>query len=196
MLRKLLALGALVICAAAPVHAAPVYDSNNGDGYQSGKLVVPDFCDNKDVIKWAKDLEHHDDKCNLFDQIVTGNQDLCCLDLPKCDVRILKDLTGDVEDLLKDLKDVDHDHHDDKYTKDDSCKHELWQDIKCDATDIRNDACELEYHLQNGCGCNDVQPSTTAVPLPAAAAQGMIGIGGAGIFLLLNGLRRRKAAAM
>jgi hypothetical protein len=197
MLRKLaLAVGAVAFCGAVQAHAGISKEHNNdnkgdkGDKGDKPKLVVPEFKDNCDLTKWIKSLDCKAEHGDLFAELLTSHKDseelgFC---LPKCDVRILADLRSDIKDVIKDMDEADHKHDKDR-GKDDFKGRE---DIKSDLCDIRTDLCDFADHLKNGCD-RDRHCEPTAVPLPAAAAQGLVGMGMLGLTTLVGAVRRRKS---
>jgi hypothetical protein len=194
MLRKLaLAIGAVAFCGAVQAHAGISSEQNNDDkGYQGDKpkLVIPEFKDDCDLTKWIKSLDCKAEHGDLFAKLLTSHKDseelgFC---LPKCDVRILADLRSDIKDVTKDMDEDDHKHDKDR-GKDDFKGHD---DIKSDLCDIKTDICEFADHLKHG-DDRDGRCEPTAVPLPAAAAQGLVGMGMLGLTTLAGAVRRRKS---
>jgi hypothetical protein len=181
-------------------------DSYKGDKCESIKIIVPKFENNCDLTEWLKSLDCKENRGNVFVELVKGcsPKDLgFCL--PKCELKTLEDLRSDIKDVLKDFDKADKDKHDEKKGHDedkyadkdghkDYDKKGLREDIKCDLTDIRKDICEFAEGLKEGCHHDrdcDHHEQACAVPAPAAASQGLIGMGVLGCLSLIGAARRR-----
>jgi len=194
------------------------FNGDKGDGSYMGdhggsdKIIVPELSDNCDVAKWIMSLDSKESHGNVFDALVEGcsPKDLgFCL--PKCEMKILGDIQSDITDVDKDFDKLAKDEHggngyddkghgNDKFSfnggHDDFEVKELRQDIFCDLTDIKKDVCEFAEGLKDGChhdpsGDPTTTPTASAVPLPAAASQGLIGLGVLGCLSMVGSVRRR-----
>ena len=177
-----------------------------GDHGDSNKIIVPKFGDDHDVAKWIFSLDSKDNRGNVFDALVEGcsPKDLGIY-LPKSELKILSDIQFDVKDVEKDFDKLAKDDHggksfgSDKFSFKDGHDDpkDLYCDIKFDLTDIKKDVYDFAGGLKDGCHhdpCDPTPPITpgvSAVPLPAAASQGLIGLAVLGCLSLMGGFRRR-----
>ena len=181
------------------------YKGDEGDKEDCFKIIVPEL-DSNDLVKWIQTLDFKQSHGNVFDELVNGYdpKDLgFCL--PKSETKILDDIRSDIKDVEKDFDKLDKDGHGskddghksdghDKYSSkdghDDHDTKEVGEDITWDLTDIRHDICQFADGLKDDCHpCPStpvVVPSTSAVPPPAAASQGLVGLALVGRLLTLS----------
>jgi hypothetical protein len=190
------------------------YKGDEGDKGDRCKIVVPEFDSNCDLVKWIQTLDCKENRGNVFDELVNGcNPKDLGFCLPKCEMKVLDDLRSDIQDVDKDFDKLwkdghdgkdhgDKSHGDDKFSSkdghDDHDTKELRDDVKYDLTDLKDDICKFAEGLKYDCHpCPNgppVVPSITAVPLPAAASQGLVGLALLGCLSLVGTVRRRVFA--
>jgi hypothetical protein len=191
--------------------AGNFYNGDKGDACGCLKIILPEFDSTCDVVKWIETLDSQENRDNVFDNLVNGHgpKDPGFY-LPKSEIKILADIQSDIKDVEKDFEKLTKDNkgygnnaHGPKFDPksgknggEDWQTKELRADITCDLTDIRHDICDfasgLKYcHHDHDCTNPGNTPSTSAVPLPAAASQGLIGLGLVGCLSLFGAVRRR-----